>query len=237
MRNILVGISVFNEGKKISRVVEKFADYDIYDVLIVDDGSTDRAVAALPQHPAVTVVRNQFCRGAGFTTRQIIRYAQQKGYQYVIFVSGNDKDDPKDVVKLNTALKEGHDFVQGSRFLPGGGWGRMPLYRLLATRFLHPALFSLLVRRQITDSTNGFRGVRLSFFLDQRMDIDQDWLDQYELEPYVFYYAIRLGYKVTEVPVTKVYPSKDEGYTKMKPWIGWWSILRPLVYLGTGLRK
>jgi dolichol-phosphate mannosyltransferase len=39
------------------------------------------------------------------------------------------------------------------------------------------------------------------------------------------------------VPVTKVYPPKIEGYTKMKPITGWWSILRPVVYLGLRLKK
>jgi dolichol-phosphate mannosyltransferase len=49
--------------------------------------------------------------------------------------------------------------------------------------------------------------------------------------------AIRLGYRHVEVPVTKIYPSHKLGYTKMRPFIDWWSIMRPIVYLGLGLRK
>ncbi len=49
--------------------------------------------------------------------------------------------------------------------------------------------------------------------------------------------AIQLGYRTTEVPVTKVYPPRSLGQTKMKPLTGWWSILRPLVLLRLGLRK
>jgi dolichol-phosphate mannosyltransferase len=49
--------------------------------------------------------------------------------------------------------------------------------------------------------------------------------------------AIRLGYRHTEVPVTKIYPRHELGYTKMRPFVDWWSILRPIVYLGLGLRK
>jgi dolichol-phosphate mannosyltransferase len=48
---------------------------------------------------------------------------------------------------------------------------------------------------------------------------------------------VRLGYKVVEVPATKVYPPKRLGQTKMKPGIGWWSIMRPLVYVGLGLKR
>jgi len=237
MKEILLGISVFNEGPKIQRVIEKFRQYDLYDVLVVDDGSTDGAITRLAQDFPVNVIRNESRRGAGFTTRQTIQYALEKGYPYIIFVSGNDKDDPEDVLKFQQALRDGYDFVQGSRFLPGGRFGSMPMYRQIATRYIHPALFSCLVGRRITDSTNGFRAIRTRFTKDPRMDIDQPWLDEYELEPYLFYYAVKLGYRVREVPVTKIYPPKAEGYTKMKPFSGWWSILRPLVFLGLGIRK
>jgi dolichol-phosphate mannosyltransferase len=46
-----------------------------------------------------------------------------------------------------------------------------------------------------------------------------------------------LGYRHCEVPVTKVYPPHGQGYTKMKPITGWWSIFRPIVYLGFGVKK
>jgi len=108
---------------------------------------------------------------------------------------------------------------------------------LISTKFFHPLLFSVITRRKITDSTNGFRAIRLSIFGDPRIDIDQEWLDKYELEPYIFYKAITLGYQVTEVPVTKIYPPKELGYSKMKPITGWWSILRPIFLLGSGIKK
>ncbi|MFM8572258.1 MAG: hypothetical protein ACKOAU_11730, partial [Pirellula sp.] len=85
--------------------------------------------------------------------------------------------------------------------------------------------------------TNGFRAIRLSCFDDNRIDINQDWLNKYELEPYLYFKFIKLGYKVLEVPVSKIYPAKELGYTKMRPIIGWWSILRPIFLLGLGIKK
>src|SRR5205823_3609198 len=147
-------------------------------------------------------------------------------------------DDPREIpLLLKPILQDGYHFVQGSRYLPGGGFGNMPIYRTVATRLVHPLLFSLIVRRRITDSTNGFRAIRLSLFDDARIAIDQEWLNQYELEPYIYYQAIHLGYKVMEVPVHKIYPDWKKGYTKMRPITGWWSILRPLVYLGLGIKR
>lgn len=237
MKKYLLGSCAFNEGEKIRRVIEKYNDYAQYDVLIIDDGSTDGALNSVRPGIPVSVTRNETTQGAGHCIRQIFDHALNKGYRAVLFASGNDKDDPKDVVKLIQALEQGYDFVQGSRYLQGGGHGRMPLYRKISTRFIHPVLFSLIAGKQITDSTNGFRAVRLSLLKDPQIDIHQEWLDKYELEPYMFYKAIKLGYKVTEVPVTKIYPPKEQGYTKMKSFSGWWSILRPLVYLGLGIKK
>ena len=95
----------------------------------------------------------------------------------------------------------------------------------------------MITGKKITDSTNGFRALRVSLCKDSKINLNQDWLDHYELEPYLFYKVIRLGYKVKEVPVTKIYPLHKMGYTKMRPITGWWSILRPLVYLGLGIKK
>jgi len=110
------------------------------------------------------------------------------------------------------------------------------LYRKIATR-IHPWLMSLITKTKVTDSTNGFRAFRLSIFDHPKIDIDQSWLDHYELEPYLLYKTIVLGFRFTEVSVTKIYPSRKVGYTKMKPITGWWSILRPLVFLGLGIKK
>ena len=236
-KKILVGICSFNEGDKIRRVVQRFNDYSSYDVLIIDDASNDGSIDILPRNESIVIIHNERTRGAGYGTRQIIEYADLHEYEIIVFVSGNDKDDAADVPALIRAIEQGADLVQGSRYLSGGGFGNMPAYRRLATQFIHPRLFSIISGQRITDSTNGFRAVRTSMCRDPRIDLGQQWLDQYELEPYLFYKAIKLGYSVCEVPVKKFYPPKKEGYTKMKPFSGWWSILRPLIFLGLGIKK
>jgi len=79
--------------------------------------------------------------------------------------------------------------------------------------------------------------VRRAVLTDPRLHLDQAWLDEYELEPYLYLRAIQLGYRTAEVPVTKVYPPKHVGQTKMKPITGWWSILRPILYVGLGVKR
>ena len=97
-------------------------------------------------------------------------------------------------------------------------------------------MFSWFVGRVVTDGTSGFRAMRLSILQDPGFQIDQSWLDRYELEPYLYYQSIRLGYRVKEVGVEIVYPAQ-QNYTKMRVLTDWWRIIRPLLFLKLGLRR
>jgi dolichol-phosphate mannosyltransferase len=226
----------FNEEKKIGSVLDRFTPGLVDEILVVDDGSTDRTPQIVEER-GVKLIRHERRKGVGAAIRSAIRYARQNGFDVIVILAGNDKDRPAEIPRLLDVVNDGYDFVQGSRHLPGGQFGNMPFYRQLATRIVHPWLFSIIAQRRITDSTNGFRAIRLSLFDDQRIDLNQEWLNQYELEPYIMYQAIKLGYRFKETPVTKIYPEKELGYTKMKPITGWWSILRPLVLLSLRIKK
>jgi dolichol-phosphate mannosyltransferase len=233
---ILAATFAYNEGEKIRRTLARHPAERPYDLLVVDDGSTDGALNTVA--PDVIVIRNETNRGIGWSMKAVFDYALDRGYDILVIQAGNDKDEALEIPRLLAPILAGDaDFVQGSRFLAGGGFGNMPGYRVVATRAIHPLLFSLAARRRVTESTNGFRAFRTSLLRDPRIDWRQSWLDRYELEPYLLMKAIRLGYRHVEVPVTKLYPDHHIGYTKMRPLFDWWSILRPVVYLGLGLRK
>jgi dolichol-phosphate mannosyltransferase len=235
----IVAIAVaFDEERKIGRVLDRFAGVEGVDVAVVDDGSSDSTPDVIRAKGAV-LIRHERRRGVGAAIRSAYRWAREHGYDICVILAGNDKDRPPEISRITAPIIAGEaDLVQGSRYLPGGDFGNMPLYRRISTQYVHPLLFSLAVRRRFTDSTNGFRALRLSVLDDPRIDLDQPWLDAYELEPYLLFKATRLGYAVREVGVTKIYPPAElGGYTKMAPITGWWSILRPIILLGLGLRK
>ena len=74
---------------------------------------------------------------------------------------------------------------------------------------------SLACRKWLTETTNGFRAVRLACLDDPRLRLDQRWLDGYGLEVYLLYKMIACGFHHMEVPCTKIYPPKKLGITKM----------------------
>jgi len=206
------------------------------EVVVVDDGSRDGSPETARALGA-TILSLGKTQGVGAALRKGIEYALTAQYDIMVIIAGNNKDDPQEIVKLLIPIaSEGYDFIQGSRFKKGGHYGNMPFYRIVATR-IHPLLFSIVSGTWVTDSTNGFRAFKVALFQDTRINLWQQWLDQYELEPYLYYKVITLGYRTKEVPVTKIYPPKELGYSKMKPIVGWWSILKPLFLLGLGLRQ
>jgi glycosyltransferase involved in cell wall biosynthesis len=235
--SVIVVAPVLDEEGKIGEVVRRVPRPAVDEVLVVDDGSRDRS-AEVARAAGATVLAMGRTVGVGAALRAGYHHAFDRGYEVVVTVAGNNKDAPEEIPLLLDPIADGRaDFVQGSRWLkPEASFGQMPRYRRLATR-LHPLLFSLVARRRVTESTNGFRAFSRRLLADPRLDLSPAWLDEYELEPYLYLRAIRLGYRTAEVPVTKVYPPRALGQTKMRPVTGWWSILRPLVYLGLGIRR
>jgi dolichol-phosphate mannosyltransferase len=132
-------------------------------------------------------------------------------------------------------LASNADYVQGSRWMPGGKVVGPTGGRSFGTR-LYSIVFSVLVVRRISDATNGFRIFRAEVLRHPSVDLHQAWLTSYDLEPYVLYTSIRRGYRVIEHPCTVRYHAR-EGYTKMRGIRDWWRLFRPALLLRTGLKR
>ena len=234
-QSIQVILPALNEAGKIGRAVQRIPRPLVDRVLVVDDGSTD-GTGAEAETAGATVIRHDRNRGVGAAIRSGIERAQQDRIALTGIMAGDDQDDPEELVRLAEAIVDrGCEFVQGSRYLPGGQRLNQPLSRTVMT-VGYSVMFSASVLRRITDATNGFKLFRTE--ICREWPLRQEWLDRYELEPYLLYQAIRRGHRVCEVPVTKYYPpDRAVGYTKMKAWRDWWRISRPMLLLTLRLRK
>ena len=234
---VLCVAPAWNEGERIARVVEAVPHDVVEATVVVDDGSSD-ATGDYAERAGARVIRQGKNCGVGAAIRAGIDYARAEGYTIVVIVSGGGKTPPEQIPRLVEPILRGEaELVQGSRYLDGGEYLRMPLRRKIGTRG-YTFLFSLFCGKRVTDASSGFRAIKLSLFDDSRINLWQDWLDRYELEPYLLFKALRLRHKVIEAPVTIEYPKTDGiAYTKMRAITDWWKIFRPILFLGLGIKK
>jgi dolichol-phosphate mannosyltransferase len=234
-KTVICVIPALDEAGKIGRVVGGFPAGIVTEIVVVDDGSSD-GTGDEARAGGATVLRHPRRQGSGAAIRTGLEYALGAGCEFVAVMAGDFQDDPAELATLLAPVLAGDaDLVQGSRRLGGLRAPQMPVHRRVLTRF-YTACFRGATHSQITDATNGYRVIRVSLLRDPRLKLDQPWLNAYELEPYVLFQALRLGYRVEERPVLKRY-DHEGGFTKMAGAGDWWSIFRPVVLLALRLRS
>jgi len=233
---VAVVIPALNEAGKIGRVLDKFPQDPRFEAIVVDDGSTDGTGAEARAHGASVVIRHEVRGGVGAAIRDGWKAGVTRQRPYLALLSGDDQHEPAEMIAaLDALLAANADYLQGSRWLRGGRVVGSAGSRGFGTR-IYSIAFSLLAGRRVTDATNGFRIFRASILDDPRINIDQAWLDSYDLEPYVLFRAIRSGYRVIEQPCTVIY-HVSEGYTKMRGIKDCWRLFRPALLLRTGVKQ
>ena len=153
-------VPAYNERGAIAATVRDLAEHaPSFDVLVVDDGSTDDTSACARAAGAV-VLRHPFNLGIGGAVQSGYQYAYDNGYDIAVQVDGDGQHDARHISQLLGRLRRGDmDMVTGSRFLAEDLEG----YRSSASRRLGIRIFagilSMIVGRKVTDPTSGFRMV------------------------------------------------------------------------------
>jgi len=206
-----VVIPVIDEGKRIRSFLDRMAALKVdavADIIIVDGGSTDGSLelSSLQQQG----VRGLLVKtGLGKLSAQLrcaYAFALDQGYDGIITIDGNDKDDPEAIPHFVKALQNRADFVQGSRFIAGGVAENTPRLRDYAIRFIHAPMLRIFSGFKWTDTTQGFRAYSRKMLLDRKLATFRDIFITYELLAYLSYRAPKLGFRCVELPTTRRYP-------------------------------
>jgi len=227
----------------IGTVLERFEPGIVDEICVVADSPSPRTLKRIEEarqsiSVLVHLIHNSERKGIGYAIRQGYSYALDNKFDLIVVMAGNGKDDPKEIPRLTAPIMiEGMDYVQESRFLPGGRREKNPFLRSIFTR-LFPVIWTSMTGVHCTEVTNGFRAYRSSILKDPQINVWQNWLDNYELEYYLHYKALTLGYKFAERPVSKDYTEIRKGkYSHISPLKDWWQIVGPVFMLKLGVKK
>jgi glycosyltransferase involved in cell wall biosynthesis len=157
MSRHLAIVPAYNEAGSVARTVAEIQQHaEGFDVLVIDDGSTD-ATAPLAVAVGARVIRMPFNVGIGGAMQCGYMYARDNGYVVAVQVDGDGQHDPRDIPRLLAELdKGGIEMVTGSRFLDRtGGYRSSPTRRIGICIF--DWILSLITHQRVTDPTSGFR--------------------------------------------------------------------------------
>ena len=154
----LAVVPAYNEAGTVAKVVRSLREAaPRFDVVVIDDGSTDDT-AGRPRPRAAALVCLPFNLGIGGAVQTGFQYARERGYDYVAQVDGDGQHEAAELHKLVAAMGADRsiDVICGSRFLDAEERYPAPISRRTGVHLFSFAL-RLMLGQPVSDPTSGFR--------------------------------------------------------------------------------
>jgi glycosyltransferase involved in cell wall biosynthesis len=204
--DISVIIPVYNEEDSISEVLSKVLGLSFkgsqWEVVVVDDGSTDRTseiLKSFEKKAGIKIITHEKNHGKGMA----IRTGLENSTGSIIAFQDSDLEyDPDQLPELITAVFNGEDVVYGSRFL--GSVRNMSTLFYLGNRIL-TLLTRLLYGAPITDMETGFKIFRREVVDDMKLESTS-----FDIEPELTAKILRRGYRIKEMPINYIAREKQQ---------------------------
>ncbi|HKY15410.1 MAG TPA: glycosyltransferase family 2 protein [Microthrixaceae bacterium] len=204
----LVVVPAFNEEEALGPTLAALmAGWPDLDVLVVDDGSSDRTASVASAHGAV-VVSLPYNLGIGGALRTGFRYAVRHDYRRAIQFDADGQHDPRSIPALLDALDDGVDLAIGNRFAVTDDY-QVGKTRTGAIRLLR-FLVHLLTGKHITDPSSGFRGFSATMLQFFAVHYPVEYMESVES----LILADGAGFTVREAPVHMTQRAGGEASTK-----------------------
>ena len=206
MKDSLVIIPTYNEKENVVKMLETVMSLEFpFDVLVVDDGSPD-GTAQLVQEVAgdyperIHLLERRGKLGLGTAYIAGFKWALNRSYEYIFEMDCDFSHNPYDLFRLRIPCAEGGAGVTvGSRYVKGGGVVNWPFFRRFISRGAS-IYVNLILWLGVRDSTAGFVVYKREVL--EAIDLDAVRFIGYAFQIEMKFRAKRLGYKITEVPIS-----------------------------------
>ncbi len=150
--SVCVIIPAYNEASKITSVISDLRQNNFKNILVVDDGSTDKT-AKIAQKAGATIIKHLKNCGVGAATKTGFAWGLQNNFDFLGTIDADGQHNARDLKKILEICRN-HKCVFGSRFLKRN---KIPLLRQFFNKIANLTT-GLLFDIWITDSQSGIRG-------------------------------------------------------------------------------
>ena len=234
MSDALVIIPTYNEKENIENIIRTVFNLEKeFDILVVEDNSPDgtgaivkRLMTEFPNR--LHILERSGKNGLGTAYIEGFKWALERDYQYITEMDADFSHNPNDLLRLYDATaNEGYDVAVGSRYITGVNVVNWPMGRVLMSYYAS-AYVRLITGLTIRDTTAGF--VCWTRKVLETIDLDKIRFVGYAFQIEMKYTAVKLGFRVKEVPI--IFTDRTKGESKMNK-----SIFKEAIFGVIELRK
>lgn len=223
--NVTIVLPTYNEAENIvcflnevHQVISEISDFNI-NTLIVDDNSPDKTadiVKKLQQTNDKIFLLENNTRGLGNAYKAGFKYAINNLNPDILVEMDSDfSHTPSKLKELLPPIKEGYDFVIGSRYIKGGSIPKdWALIRKLNSKYGNIFARFIAGLFQVKDCTSGFRAINVNFI--KQIDLDNLDVNGYAFQMNILYECVKLGAKTYEIPINFIDRVKGESKLSIK---------------------
>ena len=218
MSDSVIIIPTYNEKENIEAIIRAVTSLEKeFEVLVIDDGSPDGTADIVKRLMAdefkgkVHLVERSGKLGLGTAYICGFKWALEHGYEYIFEMDADFSHAPADLPRLYAACHdEGYDVSVGSRYITGVNVVNWPIGRVLMSYYAS-AYVRTILGISLRDTTAGF--VCWTRKVLETMSLDDVRFKGYAFQIEMKYTALRLGFKIKEVPV--IFVNRELGTSKM----------------------
>ena len=205
MSDSIVVIPTFNEIENIEKMVQSVLELEQnFDILFIDDNSPDGTAnqiqKEIERNPGRIFLEQRSGKlGLGTAYIHGFNWALTKEYEFIFEMDCDFSHNPKDLIGLYQACKNGADVSIGSRYVEGGKVRNWPLGRILMSYFAS-VYVRVVLWINIKDTTAGFKCYKRKVL--QTIDFTKIEFKGYAFQICMKYAVLQLGFKIKEVPIT-----------------------------------